>query len=57
MGTADFETLPGSAGAGGRIKGDGVLFAHDFAKQGVACYMLCRRWHENVGAAKEGKGM
>ena len=32
--------------------------AHDFAKQSVVCYTLCRRCRENaVAAAGEGKGI
>lgn len=30
--------------------------AHDFAKQSVVCYTLCRRCRENAVAAGEGKG-
>ena len=31
--------------------------AHDFAKQSVVCYTLCRRCRENAVAAGEGKGI
>ena len=31
--------------------------AHDFAKQSVVCYTLCRRCSENAVAAEEGKGI
>ena len=31
--------------------------AHDFAKQSVVCYTLCRRCCENAVAAGEGKGI
>ena len=31
--------------------------AHDFAKQSVVCYTLCRRCSENAVAAGEGKGI
>ena len=31
--------------------------AHEFAKQSVVCYTLCRRCSENAVAAGEGKGI
>ncbi|WP_373125186.1 hypothetical protein, partial [Blautia producta] len=31
--------------------------AHDFAKQSVVCYTLCRRCRENAVAAVEGNGI
>ena len=30
--------------------------AHDFAKQSVVCYTLCRRCRENTVANREGEG-
>ena len=36
---------------------DRPLLAHDFAKQSVVCYTLCRRCRENAVAAGEGKGI
>ena len=38
-------------------KGATPHLAHDFAKQSVVCYTLCRRCRENVVAAGEGKGI
>ena len=41
----------------GYPKGAAPHLAHDFAKQSVVCYTLCRRCCENVVAAGEGKGI
>ena len=38
-------------------KGATPHLAHDFAKQSVVCYTLCRRCRENAVAAGEGKGI
>ena len=38
-------------------KGAAPHLAHDFAKQSVVCYTLCRRCRENAVAAGEGKGI
>ena len=38
-------------------KGAAPHLAHDFAKQSVVCYTLCRRCPENTVAAGEGKGI
>ena len=38
-------------------KGATPHLAHDFAKQSVVCYTLCRRCRENAVATGEGKGM
>ena len=38
-------------------KGATPHLAHDFAKQSVVCYTLCRRCCENAVAAGEGKGI
>ena len=38
-------------------KGATPHVAHDFAKQSVVCYTLCRRCRENAVAAGEGKGI
>ena len=41
----------------GYPKGAAPHLAHDFAKQSVVCYTLCRRCRENAVAAGEGKGI
>ena len=41
----------------GYPKGATPHLAHDFAKQSVVCYTLCRRCRENAVAAGEGKGI
>ena len=41
----------------GYPKGAAPYLAHDFAKQSVVCYTLCRRCRENAVAAGEGKGI
>ena len=41
----------------GYPKGVTPHLAHDFAKQSVVCYTLCRRCRENAVAAGEGKGI
>ena len=38
-------------------RGQRPHLAHDFAKQSVVCYTLCRRCRENAVAAGEGKGI
>ena len=42
---------------GGFQRGQRPHLAHDFAKQSVVCYTLCRRCRENAVAAGEGKGI
>ena len=42
---------------GGFQRGQRPHLAHDFAKQSVVCYTLCRRCRENEVAAGEGKGI
>ena len=37
-------------------KGAAPHLAHDFAKQSVVCYTLCRRCRENTVANREGEG-
>ncbi len=38
-------------------RGQRFHLAHNFAKQSVVCYTLCRRCRENAVAAGEGKGI
>ena len=40
---------------GGFQRGQRPHLAHDFAKQSVVCYTLCRRCRENAVAAGEGR--
>ena len=42
---------------GGFQRGQRPHLAHNFAKQSVVCYTLCRRCRENAVAAGEGKGI